>query len=94
MKALGFLAGDPERLERFLGLTGWTPLSLKQPAATQALLASALEHLAGDESLLLTFAANAGLDPARVVEAAHRLASGEGTSGGDGGGDAGDGNGS
>lgn len=69
VKALGFITSDPDRLERFLRLTGWTPQSLREPAGQQALLGAVLEYLSGDESLLLTFAANASLDPASVAEA-------------------------
>lgn len=88
VKALGFLTSDPERLERFLRLTGWTPQSLGEPRGQQALLAAVLEYLSNDEPLLLTFAANMSLDPARVAEAARRAsfpAGDEGDGDGDGG---------
>lgn len=67
--ALSFLAGDTQRLERFLSLSGLTPENLRVDAASPLLLAAVLEHLMNDEALLLTFAANAAVDPARVAAA-------------------------
>lgn len=73
--ALGFLAGDPERLGRFLALTGLGPDNLRAAAREPAFLASILAHVSADESLLLAFAANLGVDPAQVG-AAHRMLGG------------------
>jgi hypothetical protein len=71
--ALGFLAGDMERLGRFLAVTGLGPENLRRAAGEPAFLASVLNYVAEDESLLLAFAANAGVGPARVAAAAQRL---------------------
>ena len=69
IKAVSFITEDETRLDRFLSLTGWTPDALRQNAAHPAFLAAVLDHLSGDESLLLTFAANTGTDPSLVGRA-------------------------
>ena len=74
IEALGFLAGDIERLEPFMSLTGVDPGNLREVAAQPSFLVAVLDHLAGDESLLLAFAANAGRDPADVEKARQTLA--------------------
>lgn len=69
--AMTFLSEDDEILEQFLSLTGWTPAALQSEAARPAFLSAVLEFLLNDESLLLTFATNSGLEPA-LIPAAHR----------------------
>jgi hypothetical protein len=73
IQALAFLGSDTERLERFLSLTGLTTGEIRQAAATPGFLGAVLEHVAGDETLLLTFAANAGIDPASIDAARQKL---------------------
>lgn len=77
IQVLAFLAEDAPRLERFLKLTGITPTALRDGAREPAILAALLDHLLGDESLLLTFAANTGTDPADVARARRTLERGE-----------------
>jgi Protein of unknown function (DUF3572) len=69
LEALSFLAADEERLSRFVYLSGLTVDNLREAAAEPGFLAGVLDHLAGDESLLLAFAANRSLDPAEVTRA-------------------------
>ncbi len=64
--ALGFMAADPERLERFLAMTGLGPENLRAAAGEPGFLGQILAHIAQDESLLLAFAANTGERPERV----------------------------
>lgn len=71
ISALTFLTGDEARLSRFLGATGWTPATLVSPESRDVILVTALDHLMGAEDLLLTFAANHGLNPEDVA-LAHR----------------------
>lgn len=71
---LKFLAGDSERLSRFLVATGIGPAALRAHADDPALLAAVLEYLLGDESLLLVFAAEAGLSPESIAPAQALLA--------------------
>lgn len=69
IRAIAFLCEDEARLDRFLSLTGWTPDALKQDAGRPAFLIAVLDHLSGDESLLLNFATETGTDPALVGQA-------------------------
>jgi Protein of unknown function (DUF3572) len=73
IQALGFLAGDPEKLERFLALTGLGPENLRAAASEPHFLGQVMDHLAGDESLLLAFAANLGVQPTQVMQAQQML---------------------
>ena len=72
VRALSHLAGDPDRLGRFLAVSGIGPQSVREAAASPGFLAGVLEHLLSDEVLLLGFAAEAGLAPDDVGRA-HRL---------------------
>ena len=71
--ALGFLAADPERLARFLALSGLGPHNLRQAATSPGFLAAVLDHLAADERLLVAFAAAQNVDPATVTSARDTL---------------------
>jgi Protein of unknown function (DUF3572) len=71
--ALGFLASEPERLQRFLALSGLGPDNLRRAAADPAFLGAVLEYLAGDEPLLIAFASHQGWRPADVVRARDAL---------------------
>ena len=74
LKALGFLANDMTRLERFLALSGVSPQGIRQAAESPQFLAGLLQHLLTDESLLLTFTAEQDLDPRLPALAAALLA--------------------
>lgn len=74
LKVLGFLAGDPERLGRFLALSGIDPAHIREAAQDSRFLTGVLSHLLGDESLLLTFVADENLDPRLPALAAEVLA--------------------
>jgi Protein of unknown function (DUF3572) len=73
VEALAFMAGDAERLGKFLAQTGLGPENLRQAAAEPGFFAGVLRHLIEDESLLMAFAANAGLQPEVVARAASTL---------------------
>ena len=75
LQALGFLANDLQRLSRFLSLTGIDPEQLRVEAKAQVFQTAMLEYMLDDESLLLTFCQDAGIEPMAVV-AAHALMSG------------------
>jgi hypothetical protein len=72
--ALGFLGGERERLERFLVLTGLGPQSLRAAAREPSFLLGVLDHVAGDETLLLAFAKESGIDPEGIGRARDALA--------------------
>jgi hypothetical protein len=69
IQALTFLAEEPERLGRFLAITGLEAGQIRAAAGEPGFLAGVLEHMLGDESLLIAFAASAGIDPAAVGRA-------------------------
>jgi hypothetical protein len=74
LAALNFLSGDPDRIARFLDLSGLDPGTLRKAASEPGFLPGVLDHLAGDETLLVAFAEQAGVAPERIGEARHLLA--------------------
>ncbi len=73
LHGLTFLAAEPERMSRFFTLTGLGPHELRSWAETPRLQVAVLDHLMGDESLLLVFAAEAGIAPGDAVPARRLL---------------------
>ena len=69
VQALTFIAGDGERLGRFLATTGIGPAEIRAAAQEPGFLIGVLDYLAGDERLLSAFAAETGADPADVGKA-------------------------
>jgi uncharacterized protein DUF3572 len=69
LQGLTFLAEDPARMLRFLKLTGQELGEVRARAGTPELSLAVLEHLAGDESLLLVFAASRGVAAENVGRA-------------------------
>ncbi len=76
LKALAFLASEPDRINRFMGLTGTTPEAIRANATTPVFLAGVLEYLCGDQSLLLAFGESEGFEPELIEAASQRLAEG------------------
>ncbi len=74
IRALAFIAEDPERLERFLLLTGTRPETIRSGARQPGFLSGVMQQVVGWEPWLLEFAAYAEMAPADVVRAADRLA--------------------
>ncbi len=72
LMGLAFLAEEPDRLGRFLALTGMGPDDLRQQASEPGTLAAVLAYLLEDESLLYVFASMKDLDPVDV-QPAHDL---------------------
>jgi hypothetical protein len=72
--ALGFIAAEPERLRRFLALTGIAPDGIREAARAPQFLVGVLDHVVGDERLLLAFAAEREIDPETVMRARDALA--------------------
>ena len=69
IEAIGFLAAEPERLSRFLALSGLGPHNLRAAAADPGFLVAVLDYLLADEPLLIGFAAARDLSPERVAAA-------------------------
>jgi hypothetical protein len=75
--ALGFLAGDEERLMRFLALTGLDRGDVADLLGESGFHLAILDHLAGDEPLLIEFASENGVTPEAVGVARRALGGGE-----------------
>ena len=73
IQALAFIAEEPERLGAFLAASGIGPEAIREAAREPGFLAGVLDHMLGDESLLLAFADSAGLDPASIARARRAL---------------------
>jgi Protein of unknown function (DUF3572) len=69
IQALAFMAEDPERLGAFLGGSGLTVEGIRDAAREPSFLCGVLDHMLGNESLLMAFADSAGIDPAEVARA-------------------------
>lgn len=73
IQALSFIASDPDRLGGFLAATGMGPQDLRAAAHEPLFLAGVLDHITGDETLLLAFANDAKADPRAIERAQHAL---------------------
>ena len=66
---LGWLAGEPDMLGRFLALTGIEPGQLRGAVNDPGFLAGMLDFLMGHEPTLLAFCEATGTKPEAVVSA-------------------------
>ncbi len=71
VSALGFVADDPDLLQRFLAITGLDPQQIRKVAGEPGFLAGVLQFILAHEPTLTAFAAAAGHRP-EVVGAALR----------------------
>ncbi len=71
-QALVFIAQEPDRIGRFLALSGVGPSEIRERAQDPVFLAGILDHLLSDEAMLLDFAEWADVD-ASVVGASRQL---------------------
>ena len=60
--ALAWLAGEQDRLKRFLDLSGLAPSDVRRVAAEPGFLAAVLDHIASDEGLASAFVLATGLN--------------------------------
>ena len=74
VKTLTLLARDPERLAGFLALTGLGPETIRAAAGSPDFLRAVLDHVAGDETLLVSLANEMGTRPETLAEARRLLA--------------------
>jgi hypothetical protein len=74
IQALTFIAGDGERLGRFLAVTGIGPSEIRAAAHEPGFLGGVLDYVASDERLIADFASEVGLDPADVKRGRAMLA--------------------
>lgn len=73
LRGLEFLAQDPDRLGRFIALTGFGPADLRSRAQDPDFLAAVLGYLLDDESALLVFCSHYHFKPEHVAPAHFRL---------------------
>jgi Protein of unknown function (DUF3572) len=73
IQALSFIAEEPGRLSAFLSETGVGIEAVRDAAREPGFLAGVLEHMLGDEKLLIAFADSAGIDPADIGRARRAL---------------------
>jgi len=69
VQALGFIAGDPERLGKFLAETGIGPQSLRAAAADPQFLVSVLDFVLRDDATVKAFAEVSELHPTNIAAA-------------------------
>ena len=72
---LGWLAGEPDLLSRFLALTGVAPTEVRNAVNDPGFLAGLVDFLMSHEPTLLAFSAATGVTPEAVVHA-HAVLSG------------------
>lgn len=77
LRALAFLTHDEERVSRFLALTGLDAGDVPALLGDRGFHLAVLDHLAGDETVLLAFAAAEGLPPEAVGRARRSLGGGD-----------------
>lgn len=68
-RALGFLASEPDRLGRFLAMSGLDPSNIRAATADPGFLPAVLDHVLSDETLLLAFAQAEHVPPEQAAEA-------------------------
>jgi hypothetical protein len=71
VQALGFIAGDPERLGLFLAETGIGPETLRSAASDPKFLSSVLDFVMRDDATVQAFAKASELHPTNIA-AAHQ----------------------
>lgn len=69
IQALGFVAGDAERLGAFLAESGIGPDTLRMSAADPRFLASVLDFVLRDEAAVKAFAKASELHPTNIAAA-------------------------
>jgi hypothetical protein len=73
LELLAFIARDEVALGRFVAETGLSPDTIAAQVQDPTFLAGVMDFVLGDESLLLAYAANAGIDPHAVLRARSKL---------------------
>ena len=69
VQALSFLAGEPERLGRFLVETGIGPETLRSAASDPNFLINVLDFILRDDETVKAFAASSKLHPTNIMAA-------------------------
>jgi Protein of unknown function (DUF3572) len=69
VQALAYLADEPDRLRRFLAVSGLDAAQIRTAAAEPGFLAGVLEYVCSDEKLMLAIADHLQLDPGELARA-------------------------
>lgn len=77
IRALAFVAGDPDLLPRFLSITGIEAGRIREAAREPGFLAGVLDFILAHEPTVIAFAADSGLDPASIAAARRALPGGD-----------------
>ena len=77
IRALGFVAADPELLPRFLAITGIEAGAIRQAASEPGFLAGVLQFIAAHEPTLMRFSEETGVPPQQVSAALRALPFGD-----------------
>ena len=77
IRALGFVAADPELLPRFLAITGIEAGAIRQAAREPGFLAGVLHFIAAHEPSLMRFSEETGIPPQQVSAALRALPFGD-----------------
>jgi len=72
-ETLGWLAGEPEDLQKFFNLSGLDAAALRQAAGSPEMSVAILDYLLAHEELLLRFCESAGTKPRDLHLARHVL---------------------
>ncbi|WP_375462565.1 DUF3572 domain-containing protein [uncultured Methylobacterium sp.] len=73
LDVLGWLVAEGDRLYPFLNATGLTPATLRETMREPAFLAGVLDHVMGDEAVLVACARGLDVAPERIAAAWRRL---------------------
>jgi Protein of unknown function (DUF3572) len=73
LRALVWVLAEPDRIERFLALTGLTPDALRAGLGDVGLLTAVLDYLCANEADLVTAAQALEVSPAELAAARERL---------------------
>lgn len=70
---LSYLAAEPERIGRFLAITGLGPENIRSASRDSSFFPALLDYLLANETELVAFSDEMNLDPARVRAAREQL---------------------
>jgi hypothetical protein len=71
---LSYLAAEPERIGRFLAVTGLGPENIRAAAKEPSFLPALLDYLLANEQELVAFTAEMDLEPGSIIAARNVLA--------------------
>jgi hypothetical protein len=74
LEGLGWLAGEPESMGKFLNLSGMDAAALRDAAGEPDTGLAVLDFLLGQDALLLKFCESLAVEPRQVHAARHALA--------------------